>query len=371
LVQNPYCTPPNNFGIWKEYRYRPSYDPDAFVSAEDLYRPHTSTIVANQVQEEQLEASAYTNKSTALLVDWQNTGSSAKSNTEVNRLVHEVFLHPDFQLDEVRSFNAVQENQKADLAEAKSPLLQAFQHADIHITIPSGNKDVSPRSFSIPGLYFRKLTTLIKDSFESPLSSMFHFTPFKMYRTRPDGKDKERIFSEMYDSDILWDEHNKVQRAPTDDLTCKREKVVAALMFWSDATHLASFGTAKMWPIYMLFGNLSKYVRCQPDSGATKHVAYIPPLPDSLQDQLKSFHEKWETQQKDILTHCRRELVHGVWKFLLDEDFQHAYKYGIVVQGRDQIERRVYPRIVTYSADYPEKLVVSFASSLGRRSLFW
>jgi len=106
LVQNPYCTPPNNFGIWKEYRYRPLYDPDAFVSAEDLYRPHTSTIVANQVQEEQLEASAYTNKSTALLVDWQNTGSSAKSNTEVNRLVHEVFLHPDFQLDEVRSFNA-------------------------------------------------------------------------------------------------------------------------------------------------------------------------------------------------------------------------------------------------------------------------
>ena len=119
---------------------------------------------------------------------------------------------------------------------------------------------------------------------------------------------------------------------------CKREKVVAALMFWSDATHLASFGTAKLWPIYMLFGNLSKYVRCQPDSGATKHVAYIPTLPDSLQDQLKAFHEKWDTQQKDILTHCRRELIHGVWKFLLDDNFQHAYKYGIVVQGQDQIE---------------------------------
>jgi hypothetical protein len=155
---------------------------------------------------------------------------------------------------------------------------------------------------------------------------------------RPDGNSKERIFSEMYDSDVLWEEHNKVQCALTNDLTCKWEKVIAALIFWSDATQLASFGTMKLWPIYMLFGNLSKYVQCQPKSGATKHVAYIPPLTDLLQDQLKSFHEKWETQQKDILTHCWRELMHSVWKFLLDDDFLHAYKYGIVVQGPDQIE---------------------------------
>ena len=32
-------------------------------------------------------------------------------------------------------------------------------------------------------------------------------------------------------------------------------------MFWSDATHLATFGMVKLWPIYLLFGNLSKYVR--------------------------------------------------------------------------------------------------------------
>jgi hypothetical protein len=128
-----------------------------------------------------------------------------------------------------------------------------------------------------------------------------------------------------------------------------------ALMFWSDATHLAAFGTAKMWPIYMLFGNLSKYVRCQPTSGATKHLAYIPPFPDSLQDDLKAFHHKWNTQQKDILAHCRRELMHGVWKFLLNNDFLHTYKYGMVLHCQDGIEQRIYPRVFTYSADYPEK----------------
>ena len=48
------------------------------------------------VQEEQLEASAYNNQSTALLIDWQNSGSPAKSNNEVNRLVREILLHPEF-----------------------------------------------------------------------------------------------------------------------------------------------------------------------------------------------------------------------------------------------------------------------------------
>jgi hypothetical protein len=116
----------------------------------------------------------------------------------------------------------------------------------------------------------------------------------------------------MYDLDLLWEEHNKVQCAPTDDLTYKWEKIIAALMFWSNATHLATFGMVKLWPIYLLFGNLSKHVQCQPDSGATKHLAYIPLLPNSLQDQLKSFHKKWETQQKEILMHCHHKLMHGI-----------------------------------------------------------
>ena len=35
-------------------------------------------------------------------------------------------------------------------------------------------------------------------------------------------------------------------------------------MFWSDSTQLTQFGTAKLWPLYVFFGNESKYRRCQP-----------------------------------------------------------------------------------------------------------
>jgi hypothetical protein len=127
--------------------------------------------------------SVYTNKTAELMVNWQNTGSSSKSNNEINCLVHKVILHTEFRIDQLKTFNTAQENQKADLANAKSPLLQTFQHADIHISIPLGNKDIAPRLVSISGLYFHKLTALIKEAFESPLSSKFHFTPFQMYRT--------------------------------------------------------------------------------------------------------------------------------------------------------------------------------------------
>ena len=81
----------------------------------------------------------------------------------------------------------------------------------------------------------------------------------------------------------------------------------------------------------------------------------ISQLPDWFQDEVSSWHLKWKSQKRDILTHCRRELMHAVWKFLLDDAFVHAYKYGMVVKCADGVSRRVYPRIFTYSADYPEK----------------
>jgi hypothetical protein len=115
IVRNRFCTAPNTFGLWKEYLYRPSYDPDAFISPDDLYHPHASVInhIPND-NDKQEGCSGYTNKSVELLMDWQNTGSSTKSNGELTRLVHDVLLHPEFQLSSLANFNAAHENQKAD-----------------------------------------------------------------------------------------------------------------------------------------------------------------------------------------------------------------------------------------------------------------
>lgn len=68
----------------------------------------------------------------------------------------------------------------------------------------------------------------------------------------------------------------------------------------------------------------------------------------------------------NLFTHCHRELFHKQWKDLLDDEFLEAYEHGMPFMCGDGIKRRLFPRIFTYSADYPEKYVarISFSSSL-------
>jgi len=354
IVRNRLRTATNSFNLLREYLYRPSFDPDSFVPPEDLLAGHAQ-MDAPPISPP-TPPPVHRNQSIELLMHWKDSGPSTKSDGEVNRLVDEVLLNPKFKLEDLRGFRAARENRRTDMADENSPFLDSFHTATVEIDVPSGSKDVPPAKFSIPGLRYRKIPAVIRAMFASPLASKFHLSPFTLFRKAPNGEE-ERVFCEVYDSDAFIEENDKIQRAPVppDDPGCKREKAVAAVMLWSDATHLANFGTAKLWPIYMLLGNLSKYFRSLPNSGACQHIAYIPSLPDSFQDFVAGFHKKWGTQKKDIITHCRRELMHAVWKFLLDDEFIHAYKYGMVIRCVDGIERRIYPRIFTYSADYPEK----------------
>jgi hypothetical protein len=82
-------------------------------------------------------------------------------------------------------------------------------------------------------------------------------------------------------------------------------------------------------------------------------------VPDWIKEKISAFHPKWSTQKKTIMAHIKRELFHAVWTFLLDDDFKHAYTYGILIQCSDGVIRRVYPRFFIYSADYPEKYIAS------------
>jgi hypothetical protein len=61
-----------------------------------------------------------------------------------------------------------------------------------------------------------------------------------------------------------------------------------------------------------------------------------------------------------LMAHCRCELFHEAWKVLLDKDFIHAYMHGAVMDCADGIKRRIYPRIFTCSADYPESKITLY-----------
>ena len=133
------------------------------------------------------------------------------------------------------------------------------------------------------------------------------------------------------------------------------ENVIAGVQLYSDATMVANFGGASAWPVYLSFGNMSKYKRAKPGVSTTQQIAFIPKLPDNLQDFYTKRFGKPATAR--VLGHCKRMLVNGIWLLMLDDEFLHAYKHGIVIRCYDGITRRVFPQFLTYSADYPEKYV--------------
>lgn len=85
----------------------------------------------------------------------------------------------------------------------------------------------------------------------------------------------------------------------------------------------------------------------------------IPQLPDSFKDfACEKVGGRGPTGA--FMSHCRREAFHAQLAILFDDEFMEAYKHGIVIKCCDGITRRFYPRMFTYSADYPEKSVTPF-----------
>jgi hypothetical protein len=215
-----------------------------------------------------------------LLMEWMITGGNKKSMGEIDRLANDVLGSKEFKLEDIAGFNAQRESKCLDLSE-EDDLDSPYSHdgwieSTVHISVPTGSKDSDGRgkSFSVPGLHRRSLPAVMKAALTDCMARYFHFSPFKRIWKTSSGSEV-RCFDEAFTSDSWIESHNELQKQPNEP-GCKLEKVVLGLMFWSDSTHLASFGTAKVWPLYMYFANLSKYLRGKPDSGAAHHVAYIP-----------------------------------------------------------------------------------------------
>ncbi|KIL60072.1 hypothetical protein M378DRAFT_47864, partial [Amanita muscaria Koide BX008] len=217
--------------------------------------------------------------------------------------------------------------------------------------------------FRVESLFFRRPAEVVKAALQDALPEEFHLQPFKMYwqRDENDPVDLERIYTDLYNADEFLNEHDCIQNKHG---TSEHENVIASIMLWSDSTQLANFGTASLWPIYLFLGNQSKYVRCKPKAFAAHHIAYIPKLSDKIQDFCQDTFGKAATSH--ILTHMRRELMHEVWKIILDDEFIDTYTHGFLMEFTNGTVRRVFPRIFTYSADYPEKVLLAGIKQLGK-----
>ena len=122
---------------------------------------------------------------------WLNNGKTAKSEVEATAFVDTVIHALDFNKDELIGFNAHRENQKLDKALSSTALKSQFSESSIDILVPSGDPKIPSKSFSVPGLLHRNLTSVIIDAFNDSLSHLLHLSPFKLFWHNPLMKKEE------------------------------------------------------------------------------------------------------------------------------------------------------------------------------------
>lgn len=318
----------NGFRLYRSYLTFPLADPESELSLEDRSDASTMAVAPSKKRSwwagfgSSAAATArrtnssifapFLNATTFRLMNWFYSGSSMKSLGELDSLVNNVLLADDFDREDLRSFSAARESQRLDDWEDvkdESPFAASdgWHESSVKIRVPAeGVKHVSEEqspAFEIPGVYHRSITEIIRSTFQSTAAHSFHLIPFKLF-AKPsvdpstsnnlnaesnfdptESTTAERVYSEMYNSDAMIDEYEQINakyplhqanETPTGTAVPVIENVIAAIMLWSDSTHLASFGNAALWPVYLFFGNQSKYVRSRPSEFAAHHLAYLP-----------------------------------------------------------------------------------------------
>ena len=188
--------------------------------------------------------------------------------------------------EELSGFKAATELRHLDDFAANSPIAGGpWQTGSVKIKMPcprankpSFSVEADAPDFEIPGIRYRSLVDLIASKVQDPSTSeSLVCTPYTEW-WYPSGGTTEpiRIYGEAYSSNIAVKLFEEIKAIPTPVDQPQVESAIILLMLGSDATHLASFGTASLWPLYVFFGNMSKYETGRPSESAAFHLAYLP-----------------------------------------------------------------------------------------------
>ncbi|KAF8074608.1 hypothetical protein FPV67DRAFT_1559334 [Lyophyllum atratum] len=366
-----FTTAINTFGIFRKIRGRhlPVRDPEEDRTLQNLSDIPVDEGSHSTPPKGESPFFPYPNRSSFVLGDWYWNHGTQKTLADFRMLV-DIIKHPDFQVDDIR--NTHWSNVNATLASNvgdNGDNLQAewldvdegWQKTPISINVPfhkrTENRGVT-ESYVVGELYHRSILSVLKERLtDNRTPEPIYYEPYELW-WQPDGNSEAvRVYGELYTSQAFLDSYEALLKSPPEP-GCDAPRTIVGLMFWSDATHLTSFGQASLWPAYMFMGNNSKYDRCRPSASLANHIAYFQKLPASFKDfATKRFGGSGPT--RDLVAHCNRETFHAQWEILLDDDFLTAWRHGILIQCGDGITHRIYPRIFTYSADYPEKSLIA------------
>lgn len=244
-------------GVPKPLRYR-QYDD---VLPQPPPPPSIPSSHADQQLELNLPANS-TNASTGACTSSLPPFHTAKN---VFGLVHQFFSSAPLSHD-LEEVVMLQDNEDA-----------GWHKTQVTIEVPFSQTTAQPgaRPYVAADLYHPPLVSVIREKLSNAQDDkLFHYEPYQLRWSAPHLQHEVTMQGKLYTSPAFVDAHRELQESPGEP-GCNLPCIVAALMFWSDATHLTTFGNMKLWPVYMYFGNESKYRRCKPSCNLGNHVAYF------------------------------------------------------------------------------------------------
>lgn len=285
---------PDALGVLRHYPCVPSREPlgpnpyASFCPTTWVNRPpigsDLSILVPNaEVPASNLPQEGVPGFATANWTAWLNTGSPYKSCNESNKITH-LFTHPAWNFQEFATYNAYTESRRFDREHfsGKAALKQddRWKEADIDIPIPCvghKQKEADAPVFTVKGLLYRDLVEIITEQLKNPETfKEMYLQPFSEH-WKPVGEDTPvRVYGEVYSSDAMLNAQQRLLEKLQNLPRPQPEALLVMLMLASDSTFLTQFSQASMWPVYMFFGNISKYLRGSMDSLPVHHVAYLP-----------------------------------------------------------------------------------------------
>jgi hypothetical protein len=273
-------SPRNIFGLFRQYHAEgvPTHDPEECVVLEDL-----SDKVVNQssnLNHAPESFHPYPNCNSFLLGEWYWNHGVQKSQASFRELL-KIVGSPEFEPSDVQGTRWDQINAKlGELGDEGGEWLDddaGWIKDSVTIQVPFHRRTAHPgsRPYEVADFYHRSLCSVIRETLANPKRDRhFHYEPYELYWHPQSTETPVRVHGEFYTSPAFVDAHRQLQDTPREP-SCDLPRVVFALMFWSDSTHLTSFSDAKIWPLYMFCGNESKYQRCKPSCNLCSHIAYF------------------------------------------------------------------------------------------------
>jgi hypothetical protein len=283
-------SPSNSFGLVREYAGAefPQHDPEEHLQFEDLCtrisRPSSPLPLVSLRAESSQNFFPYPNRSSFCLGDWYWNDGAQKTQAGFQNLVR-IITDPEFVPADVlhnkwdhinAALGGTQADDDDNWVDAAD---EGWKVSQIKINVPfhAGAAHPGTKIFEGVHLYHRPLVAVMKERISDPhYFRHFHIEPYKLLwqPSTSAGRQESRVHGELYTSRAFLRAHAELLRSPCEP-GCQLPRVICAYMFWSDATHLTSFGNTKLWPVYVYFGNESKYRRGKPSANSCNHVAYF------------------------------------------------------------------------------------------------